>query len=58
MGARMQQIEIDPDHYDRIALIAKAIDWQVAEVLIAILDICDEIPMPYAEFANTMHAWK
>lgn len=38
----MPQIEIDLDQYDRIALIAKATQLPLAEVLIALLEITDE----------------
>jgi hypothetical protein len=50
----MQQIELDPDHYDKLARIAKAIDWPIAEVLLAVLSICDSIPMDYAEFEEKL----
>jgi hypothetical protein len=50
----MQQIELDPDHYDKLARIAKAIDWPIAEVLLAVFSICDSIPMDYAEFEEKL----
>jgi hypothetical protein len=50
----MQHIEIYPDHYDRIALIAKATQLPFVDVLIALLEIADEIPMNYAEFEEQL----
>ena len=48
------EIELDPDHYDKLARIANAIDWPIAEVLLAVLEICDSIPMDYAEFEDKL----
>ena len=36
-------IELDPDHYDKLSAIAKATKLPFAEVLIALLEISDEV---------------